>query len=102
MKVSETTGDKESYIPTLKEVENYCLELESNVNPEKFFNYYTGNSWTLGGRPINDWKALFRSWDKNEKKQPPKTEMAQTTRRKMATTDDPEFAAYVMEFTYGK
>ena len=98
----QTTGAMSALKPTLKEIEGYRDEIGSLVKAEKFYEYYSKNDWQLGGAPINDWKALFRSWDKNEKKQPSKTEQARTARHKMATMDDPEFAAAVVEFMNGK
>ena len=90
-------------VPRLEEVEAYCSELHSNVNPSKFFNYYEKNNWMLGGRPVSDWQALFRSWHEREfKRHPSKAEEARASRRKMATMDDPEFAAAVVEFMNGK
>lgn len=48
----------------LKEAADYFREQSSTVREaEKFFNYYAGNGWQLGGRtPIKDWHATARSW----------------------------------------
>lgn len=95
----QTTGAK----PSLKDVESYCSELKSNVRPGKFFEYYSERDWMLGGEPVNDWKALFRLWDKNEKRQPTEAERARNTRSKMAICgEDMEFTRAVEEFTNGK
>ena len=89
-------------VPRLEEVEAYCSELHSNVNPSKFFNYYSEANWMLGGRPISDWRALFRSWHEREfKKRPSRAEEARASRNRMATMDDPEFAKAVEEFHNG-
>ena len=98
----QSTGAMSALKPTLKEIESYRDELNSLVKAEKFYEYYSRNDWTIAGEPINDWKALFRSWDKNEKRQPSKTEQARVTRSKMAIYgEDPEFTAYVDWFNTG-
>ena len=52
--------------PTLEEVKAYCLERNNNVNPEKWFNYYSANGWKVGKNPMKDWKAAVRTWEKND------------------------------------
>jgi len=52
--------------PTLEEVKAYCLERNNNVDAEKFVDYYTANGWVQGkGKPVKDWKACIRTWEKN-------------------------------------
>ena len=49
-----------------------------HFDAERFFNYYERNGWVQGrNKPIKDWKARVRNWQKNEKvysKDKPKTE----------------------------
>ncbi|MCL2106231.1 MAG: DUF6291 domain-containing protein [Oscillospiraceae bacterium] len=53
--------------PTLDAVKLYALTIQSIVDPSKFYNYYSSNGWTAkGGSAIQDWKAAFRGWEKNE------------------------------------
>lgn len=58
--------------PNRQLVYEYCEELASKVNPDKFFDYYEERSWKIGGEPIKDWKAVFRRWDKTEFEKPKK------------------------------
>jgi hypothetical protein len=51
--------------PTLEQVKNYCLERNNDVNPERWFNYYTANGWKVGKNSMKDWKAAIRTWEKN-------------------------------------
>ena len=52
--------------PTLEEVEAYCLERGNKVNAEQFIDYYEANGWIQGkGKPIKDWKACIRTWERN-------------------------------------
>jgi len=58
--------------PTLTEVENYAEEIGSPVAPVKFYKYYQDRGWVSKGEPIDDWKAVFRHWTKNERPKPKK------------------------------
>lgn len=52
--------------PTLEEVKAYCEERNNNVDAERFIDYYSANGWVQGkGKPIKDWKACIRTWEKN-------------------------------------
>lgn len=54
--------------PTLDDVSAYCLERENGIDPEAFMDFYIANGWTQGkGKPIVDWKAAVRTWEKNRK-----------------------------------
>ena len=51
-------------VPTLKEVEEFVKERNSDVNPKKFFDYYNEMEWKdTKGRPIANWKAKLISWE---------------------------------------
>ena len=53
--------------PTLEEVKDYCKERNNNVDAEQFIDYYETNGWVQGkGKPIKDWKACVRTWERNE------------------------------------
>ena len=55
--------------PTLEEVTAYCRELNSKIDPQQFIDYYTANGWVQGkGKPIKDWKAAVRTWNRRENK----------------------------------
>lgn len=54
--------------PTVLEVAEYCQERKNNVSAEAFVDFYTANGWVQGkGKPIKDWKAAVRTWEKNGK-----------------------------------
>ena len=60
--------------PTLSEIRAEC---EANgytaVNQEKFFSYYEGRNWKLGGEQIN-WRAMLRHWNLKDQKSQSKGE----------------------------
>ena len=69
---NNTSNKKEIYKekrfikPTLEEVKEYCLERNNNVDAEAFIDYYEANGWVQGkGKPIKDWKACIRTWERN-------------------------------------
>lgn len=54
--------------PTLENVSEYCREMGyTNVNAERFIDFYTSNGWMVGKNRMKDWKAAVRNWDRREK-----------------------------------
>ena len=53
--------------PSLEEVQSYCSERGNRVSAEQFVDYYTANGWVQGrqGKPLRDWKAAVRTWERN-------------------------------------
>ena len=49
--------------PTDKEVRLYNMQINGRVRCSEFIDYYQARGW----EGIYDWKALFRTWVKNEK-----------------------------------
>lgn len=71
--------------PTIEEVEAYAMERNSRVNVEKFFDYYTANGWVQGkGKPIKDWKAAFRNWERRDEEERPKGNVVELTKGQQA------------------
>ena len=51
--------------PTINEVKAYCVERKNTVDAERFFDFYSANGWVQGrGKPIKDWKAAVRTWER--------------------------------------
>lgn len=54
--------------PTVEEVRAYCVERQNSVDPEQFVDYYGSQNWKkANGRPVEDWKACVRTWERREK-----------------------------------
>lgn len=53
--------------PTLEEVMEYAQERGNKIDPIVFFDYYEANGWVQGkqGKPLKDWKAAARYWERN-------------------------------------
>lgn len=70
--------------PTLEEVKAYCEERNNGIDPQRFIDYYSANGWVQGkGKPIKDWKACIRTWERYSKKEEPnESDTAKNRRRK--------------------
>jgi hypothetical protein len=58
--------------PTLEEVMEYCSERKNNVDPKKFYEYYSVAGWKDSkGNQVKNWKQkMIANWEKDK----PKTE----------------------------
>ena len=64
----EVQGKKKRFTPpTLEEVKAYCEERDNGIDPVAFFDFYEANGWVQGkqGKPLKDWKAAVRYWERN-------------------------------------
>ena len=52
--------------PTLDDVSVYVWERGSNVDPQRFLDFYASKGWMVGKSPMKDWKAAVRTWEKRE------------------------------------
>lgn len=53
--------------PTVEEVQAYCAERGNRVDAQRFFDFYTANGWHQGrGKPIKDWRAAVRTWERED------------------------------------
>lgn len=51
--------------PSIDEIRAYCNERGNTVDAERFFDFYSANGWVQGkGKPIKDWKACVRTWER--------------------------------------
>lgn len=53
--------------PTLEAVMEYAKERGNKIDPVAFFDFYEANGWVQGkqGKPLKDWKAAVRYWERN-------------------------------------
>ena len=52
--------------PTPKEIEQYALSVDFNLDGEYFFDYYQSKGWMVGRSPMKDWQAAVRCWKQRE------------------------------------
>ncbi len=55
--------------PTLDDVSAYVRERGSNVDPQRFLDFYASKGWMVGKNPMKDWKAAVRTWEKRDSEQ---------------------------------
>lgn len=60
--------------PTLEQVQAYCQERKNDVDPKRFFDYFSASNWVdSAGKPVLNWKQKVITWEKSggnhEKKQ---------------------------------
>lgn len=50
--------------PTLEEITAYCKERGNDVDPKKFYDYFTAAEWVDGrGNPVKNWKQKIITWE---------------------------------------
>lgn len=54
--------------PSLEDVISYNEEQGNPIDAESFYDYYEAVGWTIQGKPIMDWKAVFRFWTRKAKR----------------------------------
>ena len=59
-------GGKKSFVPpTLEEVEDYCKERNSPVDPKQFWEYFDAGNWIDSkGQKVRSWKQKLITWEK--------------------------------------
>lgn len=62
---SPSRGKGEFVPPTLEEVEAYCRERNSPVDPKQFWEYFDAGDWTDSkGQKVRSWKQKLITWEK--------------------------------------
>jgi len=54
-------------IPSLQDVKDYCKEVKSPIDPERFFGIHEAAGWEKNNQPIKNWKAIVKVWGLNER-----------------------------------
>lgn len=66
-KQTTTSTQRRFTPPTLEEVMEYCQERNNGIDAIQFFDFYEANGWVQGkqGKPLMNWKAAVRTWERN-------------------------------------
>jgi hypothetical protein len=70
-KPSKDNGQKRKRFtpPTLEEVEAYCRERQNDVDPKKFYDYFTASDWVDSrGQKVKSWKQKVITWEGHSNK----------------------------------
>lgn len=58
--------------PTLEELKAYIRCKNLNVDASAFIDFYDSVGWKIGTKPMKDWKAACRTWDRRQDSKPKK------------------------------
>lgn len=70
--------------PSLQEVEEYANSRRSNVDPQKFFDYFDAGDWVDSkGVEVKNWKQKFITWENKsrEKESEKETQLVRAAKR---------------------
>ena len=84
---AKRTSHKKFTKPTIEEIESYCTERKNDIDPSAFFDFYESCGWVIGkgSKPMKDWKAAVRQWERNS---------FSSGRKKQANLTDGRFDKY--------
>ncbi len=51
--------------PTVQQLEEYSKSISYDLDGQYFIDKYDGNGWMAGKTKMQDWKAVVRTWKKN-------------------------------------
>jgi Helix-turn-helix domain len=61
--------------PKLEEIEAYCMQRKSSVDPNRFFDYFDAGGWKdSNGKPVSNWKQKLITWETHPKQTESTTE----------------------------
>ena len=66
--------------PTLDDVKKYCDERKNDIDPQAFIDYYESVGWKIGNKPMKDFKACIRTWERRHKTNKQKDELPTYTK----------------------
>ena len=71
--------------PTFDDVAAYCKERGNDVDPKKFYDYFTAAEWVDSrGNPVKNWKQKMITWETNGRR----TQSGQRTGDNQQTTGE--------------
>lgn len=56
--------------PTVEDVAAYCRERGSNVDAQRFVDFYASKGWKVGNAGMKDWHAAVRNWESRDNRIP--------------------------------
>lgn len=59
-----TTNDK---VPSFSDVSEFIYKENLNIDPQRFYDYYSELNWKINGEEIESWRAVAVSWIKSRK-----------------------------------
>ncbi|MEE0299848.1 MAG: hypothetical protein UD963_11205 [Christensenellales bacterium] len=65
-KRTRTSSPRRFTPPTIEEVSTYCQERGSNVDAQRFVDFYASKGWKVGNAGMKDWHAAVRNWERRD------------------------------------
>ncbi len=91
IKAAKPRRKKQFVPPTLEEVEAYCRQRNSPVDPKVFFEYFDAGHWIDSeGKPVTSWKQKLITWEGRERNGKPVSGAAQKGAKKFVVHYDNE------------
>lgn len=88
-KTKKESSARKFKVPKVEEVRAYCQERKNTIDADQFVDHYTANGWTQGrGKPIRNWKAAVRTWERNGIRSEVRSEVAEPSNEPGPTLDD--------------
>ncbi len=53
--------------PSIDDVRAYCRDRGDAISADEFFDYYESIGWKVGNRPMSDWTAVVRNWERRSR-----------------------------------
>jgi|TARA_R110000764_G_scaffold43051_2_gene96787 hypothetical protein len=64
---TNTTMNKGRFTPpTLTEVVDYCNQIQANIDPQGFIDFYESKGWMIGKTKMKSYQAAVRTWKRKE------------------------------------
>lgn len=83
------------YVPAVEDIAAYCEERNNGIDAEKFFDYYERQGWRLSNnKPMKDWQAAVRTWERNERSRANAAEDSKSKGRQVAADIEKEGGTY--------
>lgn len=83
--------------PSVDEVREYCLKEGYGIDPERFVDFYESKGWMIGKNKMKSWKAAVRTWVKNNKSTPQKSDNPYEDMMREEGIYDPTGSNYFIE-----
>lgn len=76
--------------PTIEEVKGYCIQRDNTIDPEAFIDFYESVGWKIGNKPMKDWQAAVRTWEKRRAEKHPKPKLSEWEREFLESFEEDE------------
>ena len=64
--VAKAPKTKKFVKPSFDQLLDFKNENQFISDPQSFFDYHESRGWVVGRAPMKDWRAAFRTWERNK------------------------------------